>query len=74
MARSAVLLVQDGMIACIERRRDKRQYYVFPGGTIEAGETAEQAAIREAKEELGVDLALGRLAAIVMFGERQQSY
>jgi len=30
----------------------------LPGGFIEVGETAEQAAIREAKEELGIDIAL----------------
>ncbi len=74
MARSAVLLVQNGRIACIERRGINRLYYVIPGGKIEPGESAEQAAIREIKEELGVDIQLGPLAAIVMFGERHQSY
>lgn len=74
MARSAILLIQDDHVACIERRRAGMLYYIFPGGSIEPGESVEQAAIREAKEELGLDVELGPLAASLMFGEREQSY
>jgi 8-oxo-dGTP diphosphatase len=33
----------------------------FPGGKVEPGESPEQAAVREAREELGVEVELGAL-------------
>ena len=61
--RAAVILLQDDHLALLERHRDGRHYYVFPGGHIEPGETAAQAAVREAEEELGVQVAIRRLVA-----------
>ncbi|HEY2003740.1 MAG TPA: NUDIX domain-containing protein [Candidatus Saccharimonadia bacterium] len=58
-ARSAVLIIKDDMLLLIERTRTPEpMYYVLPGGGVEEGETPEQAAIREMKEELGVDITV----------------
>ena len=65
--RSAVILVQNGKVALIQRDRAGKTYYLFPGGGVEHPETLEQAAIREAQEELGVDVEVEGLGAIVRF-------
>ncbi len=61
---SRVILIQDGKIALIRRVKNEAEYYVVPGGGIEDGETAEQTAIREGKEELGLEVSIDRLIHI----------
>lgn len=49
----------------IKRKNEPfKNYWAFPGGFIEYGETAESAAIREAKEETGVDVKLKKLIGV----------
>jgi 8-oxo-dGTP diphosphatase len=38
--------------------------WVFPGGFVDRGEHPEQAAIREAREEAGIDVALQGLVGV----------
>jgi 8-oxo-dGTP pyrophosphatase MutT (NUDIX family) len=57
--RAAVVLRDETRVALIRRVRDGRTYFVFPGGGIRGGETPAEAATREAREELGVDVVLG---------------
>jgi 8-oxo-dGTP pyrophosphatase MutT (NUDIX family) len=59
--RAGVLVVRDRHIALIEREHLGRRYWVIPGGSVERGEAVEDAALREAREELGVGVTLGRL-------------
>lgn len=73
--RARLILIRDDAIALIERRRTGRRYYVLPGGGVEAGETPTEAAAREAIEELGVTVAVGRpVAALLRDGVRQQFF
>ncbi|MCJ7805290.1 NUDIX hydrolase [Patescibacteria group bacterium] len=51
------LIVKDGKFLLIRRKvRLLKLEWAFPGGVIEDDETDEQAVIREAKEEVGLDV------------------
>ena len=60
--RAAVFIVKDGAILLMHRIKNGREYYAVPGGKVEDGETPEQAARREAKEETNLDVVIGEKA------------
>jgi 8-oxo-dGTP diphosphatase len=73
--RAGVVLIQDGRVALIERHRAGLDYFVFPGGGVDEGETYEQAAVREAMEELGIQVAIKqKVAEIQMASKSHQVY
>lgn len=68
--RSArALIVRDNKLLAFRRKRYDRkagewlEYYSIPGGGIEPGEKPEQAAVRELREEMGIDIKTNRLVA-----------
>lgn len=60
--RAAALIVRDGKVLLIHRKKEGKEYWVFPGGGIEDNETAEEALKREVKEELNLDVLEYKLA------------
>jgi 8-oxo-dGTP pyrophosphatase MutT (NUDIX family) len=72
--RSGIILIKDGNLALIERHRLDGHYFSFPGGGVDEGESLQEAAIREAKEELGLFVVIKQKAAEVHFGEKVQHY
>ncbi len=63
--RSVVFVVRNRKILMEKLCYEDRTFYSIPGGGIEAGETPEQTAIRELKEECGLDgIILRKLAEI----------
>ncbi|NPV61808.1 MAG: NUDIX hydrolase [Methanotrichaceae archaeon] len=64
LAADAVILYAEGLVLI---RRDNPPFegcYALPGGFVEVGETVEEAAKREAREETGLDIELLGLVGI----------
>jgi len=72
--RAGIVLIDGENVALIERLRAGLDYFVFPGGGVEEGETPEHAAVREAMEELGIEVAIKQKVAIIHFGFSTQFY
>ena len=63
---SAAIIVRDGRVLMVRRRVGEGELlWQFPAGGIEAGETAEDAAVRETLEETGLTVA-----AVKVLGDR----
>ena len=70
--RAGIVLIREHKVALIERHRAGLHYFVFPGGGVDADEFPEEAAIREALEELGVEVAIRQKVAEVHLGEKSK--
>uniref|UniRef100_UPI001CC9FCA5 NUDIX domain-containing protein n=1 Tax=Escherichia coli TaxID=562 RepID=UPI001CC9FCA5 len=72
--RGAAVIIEVQEVALIKRNRDGEEYFVFPGGGIEKGESPEQATIREAFEELGVRIDVIKCFGTVEFKGKQHYF
>jgi 8-oxo-dGTP pyrophosphatase MutT (NUDIX family) len=68
--RASAVLISEGRILMVQISDRGRSWWCLPGGTIEPGETPEQAVQRELREELNVQvLPQRRLYTASMPGE-----
>ena len=58
---SVIVLDDDGNILLVRHRKGSKQYWVLPGGRLEYGETFAECAVRELKEETGLDVVVDRM-------------
>ncbi len=72
--RAGIVLIQDNKVALIERYRAGFHYFIFPGGGVDEGESPEQAAVREAMEELGIEVAIKQKVMEVQLGQRSRQF
>jgi 8-oxo-dGTP diphosphatase len=59
--RACAAILNDDRILMVCHQTPSRTYWTFPGGAVEAGEKFEQAAVREVKEETGLNVKVVRL-------------
>jgi 8-oxo-dGTP diphosphatase len=59
--RVSVIIIEDERILLVRHEKSGRSYWVLPGGGVDFGETLEEAAVRELKEETNLDITLDRL-------------
>ena len=59
--RVAGILVKDGQILLVRHEKYGHSYWLLPGGGVDFGETAEEALLREFKEEVGLSVQVGKL-------------
>ena len=58
----AAIIVNDNKVFATQRGYGEwKDFWEFPGGKIDAGETPEEALCREIKEELDTEIAVGEL-------------
>jgi len=60
----AGILTKDEKILLVRHEKNEKIYFLLPGGGIEYGETAEEALIREFKEEVGLSVSVSKLVFV----------
>ena len=60
--RVAGILKESNRILLISHKKDGNVYWLLPGGGVNFGETLEEALRREFREELNIDINVGRLS------------
>jgi 8-oxo-dGTP diphosphatase len=68
---ASVALIRDDTVLLIQRAFEPfRGAWTLPGGRLESGETAEQAALREIREEVGLTAGALQPLLVLPIGER----
>ena len=68
--RVSAIIISNGRILAMSHDKPS-EYYSLPGGRVMMEETAEQAMIREVREELGVSLKISRDMYLFFDGYRR---
>src|SRR5215469_1021926 len=73
-AGAGTLVVRDDRLLMVLRERSGVVRWELPSGLLEAGESFEQAAIRETLEETGIHVEIGDLVCTIMMVLPSEAY
>lgn len=62
--RAAGILVHEGQLLLVRHEKGGKAYWLLPGGGVDYGETVEAGLKREFREEVGLDIGVGRLVMV----------
>lgn len=72
--RSAGIVMRDGKVLVMHRVNKGDEYWVFPGGGQEEGETPDQTAVREIDEETTVKVSAGKLLYHITWDTGEENF
>lgn len=62
----AAIIIRDGQVFATQRGYGRwKDWWEFPGGKIESGESPREALVREIREELNAEISVGDLVDVV---------
>jgi mutator protein MutT len=71
--RAVAILIKKDEVLLIHRKNEK-EYFVFPGGGVEIGETTEGAVIREMLEETTMEVKINKLLYHHVYDNNTEQY
>lgn len=72
--RSAGIVIKDDKVLVMHRINHGDEYWVFPGGGVEVGETPEQAAVREIAEETSLIVSSQKLLYHITWDTGEENF
>ena len=69
LAASVAIVRRDDLLVIQRNRAPSEGFWTLPGGRLEAGETPEQCAVREVREELGLAVYALRPLIVLRHGQ-----
>lgn len=72
--RAVAIVIKENQILLMHRISGGKEYYVFPGGSVEGGESPEQAVVREIQEEATLEVNVDKLLYHLTYDTGEQQY